>query len=393
MSQKAQEKQVRLKEELVRKGVVLPHPDSVYFEESLDSSRIGQGTVIHPGCRIRGKSTSIGPDCAIGEDGPATVTDCVLGKGVQLKAGSFNGSVFMDESSFGPGAYIRPGCLLEEQSSCGHCVGLKQTILLPFVTVGSLVNFCDCLMAGGTDRKNHSEVGSSFIHFNYTPNQDKATPSLIGDIPRGVMLDQRPIFLGGQAGIVGPSVVEYGTLLAAGTILRRDIAEEGKLVLETGHRARSNLSWEPGKYSNLSRVFRNNFLYIGNLHALLQWYGNIRERIMKGDPFRSACVTYGAEIIRTIIKERVSRLGKVIEAARTAGHDELGIDWDQTASRLTKEEYPEELTGDRDAFMECVGHPAKPYVEVIRALSAEAKAQGTRWLKSVVDSVAFAVKA
>ncbi|NTV96894.1 MAG: TOBE domain-containing protein, partial [Thiobacillus sp.] len=59
---------------------------------------------------------------------------------------------------------------------------------MPFVTPGSLVNVCDCLMAGGTDRRNHSEVGSSYVHFNYTPHQDKATASLLGDVPHGVML-------------------------------------------------------------------------------------------------------------------------------------------------------------------------------------------------------------
>lgn len=54
-------------------------------------------------------------------------------------------------------------------------------------------------MAGGTSRKDHSEVGSSYIHFNYTPDGDKTTPSLICDVPRGVMLNQPPIFLGRQA--------------------------------------------------------------------------------------------------------------------------------------------------------------------------------------------------
>jgi len=84
-------------------------------------------------------------------------------------------------------AEVREGCLLEEEANGAHTVGLKQTILFPFVTLGSIVNFCDILMAGGTDRRNHSEVGSSYIHFNYTPNQDKATASLIGDVAYGVM--------------------------------------------------------------------------------------------------------------------------------------------------------------------------------------------------------------
>ena len=88
----------------------------------------------------------------------------------------------------GLGAQVRETCILEEEASGAHCAGIKQTILLPFVTLGSLINFCDCLMAGGTSRQNHSEVGSSYIHFNFTPDGDKTTPSLIGDVPRGVML-------------------------------------------------------------------------------------------------------------------------------------------------------------------------------------------------------------
>ena len=96
-----------------------------------------------------------------------------------------------------------------------HTVGLKQTIFFPFV-VGELNQFCDALMAG-RNRMEHSEIGSSFIHFNYTPHEDKATASLIGDVPRGVMLDQPPIF-GRAGGIVGPVRMEYGTVLAAGHV-------------------------------------------------------------------------------------------------------------------------------------------------------------------------------
>ena len=101
----------------------------------------------------------------------------------------------------GSGAHVRAGCILEEQASGAHTVGLKHTILFPFVTLGSLVNFCDCLMSGGTDRKNHSEVGSSYIHFNYTPQPGQGhPPPLVGDVPHGVMLNQAPIFLGGAGG-------------------------------------------------------------------------------------------------------------------------------------------------------------------------------------------------
>ena len=102
--------------------------------------------------------------------------------------------------------------------------------------LGSLVNFCDCLMAGGASPSDHSEVGSSYIHFNFTPAGDKSTPSSFGDVPQGVMLDQPAIFLGGQGGAVGPIRVAYGTVIAAGSVLREDVLEEGQLIVPAPHR-------------------------------------------------------------------------------------------------------------------------------------------------------------
>ena len=155
--------------------------------------------VIHSGCRISGERTLILPGARLGAEGPVTVENCLIGPGVELKGGYFREAVFLAKASCGLGSHVREGTILEEAASIAHTVGLKQTILFPFVTLGSLINFCDCLMSGGTDRNHHSEVGSSYIHFNFTPNQDKATPSLIGDVPHGVMLNQKPIFLGGRA--------------------------------------------------------------------------------------------------------------------------------------------------------------------------------------------------
>ena len=146
---------------------------------------------------------------------------------------------------------------------------------MPFVPLGSLINFCDCLMAGGTSRKNHSEVGSSYIHFNFTPNQDKATASLIGDVPRGVMLDQPPIFLGGQGGMVGPvadrvSARSWPPASSAG----KDVPEEGTLVVAAGaaRRRRGAALRRRGLRRRSAASSQNNFIYVGNLHALRQWY-------------------------------------------------------------------------------------------------------------------------
>src|SRR5512137_1854447 len=262
---------------LLDKGVSIPCPSTVVIGDEVKTERIcAKGTVLYPGCRLAGAKTLIGPGAKIGFESPVTLLDCRLGAEVELKGGFFTGSVFLARSSMGSGAQVRECCLIEEEASGAHTVGLKQTILFPFVTLGSLINFCDCFMAGGTSRKNHSEVGSSYIHFNYTPNQDKATPSLISDVPKGVMVNQPPIFLGGQGGIVGPAVIGYGTVIAAGTDCRKDCPEGSKLLIGENN-AFTEKTFHMCFYGSINRRVYNNILYLANLLALRQWYIHIRQ--------------------------------------------------------------------------------------------------------------------
>jgi UDP-N-acetylglucosamine/UDP-N-acetylgalactosamine diphosphorylase len=248
----------------------------------------------------------------IGEETPATVTNCQVGRGVALKGGYYEGSVFLDGSSVGSSAHVRPGCLLEEEACAAHAVGLKQTILYPFVTLGSLINFCDVWMTGGTSRKNHSEVGSSFIHFNFTPHADKATASLIGDPASGLLLNQPPIFLGGQGGIVGPVDMTHGVIQAAGSICRRDLVDEGHLYQS----AVSQERWQPytiGHIRDAHTLVRKNLLYIGSLVALKYWYADFRSLVMSRDPFTQACVAGAVSVVEGAIRERVKQLLKMLD--------------------------------------------------------------------------------
>ena len=198
---------------LLKKGVRMTNPFSVEISDEVNLENIAGSLIIYGAARIWGENTLIAEDVKLGYEAPVTMINCQLGNAVELKGGYFADSVFLEKAALGSNAQVRSGCLLEEEAGGNHTVGLKQTILFPYVTLGSLINFCDCLMAGGTSRKNHSEVGSSYIHFNYTPNQDKATASLLGDVPRGVMLREPPIFLGGQGGLVGPLRIGFGTVM------------------------------------------------------------------------------------------------------------------------------------------------------------------------------------
>lgn len=296
---------------LKSKGVILPHPESVTIAPEVDPERIAPSATLGPGTRLEGERLSIGAECVISGETPATVKNCQLARGVALKGGYIEGSVFLEGSSVGSSAHVRPGCLLEEEACAAHAVGLKQTILYPFVTLGSLINFCDIWMTGGTSRKNHSEVGSSFIHFNFTPHADKATPSLIGDPASGLLLNQPPVFLGGQGGIVGPVEMAHGVVQSAGSICRRDLLEEGHLYQSAVGKER----WQPyttGTIRATEERVRKNLLYIGSLVALRHWYAGFRAGVMFGDPWTDACLSGAQDLLQGAVQERVKQLLKLL---------------------------------------------------------------------------------
>src|SRR5208337_2858456 len=275
---------------LLKKGVRMTAPFSVEIGDEVNLSRISDSLTIYGAARICGKNTLISGKVTLGYEAPVTLIDCCLGNDVELRGGFFTNSVFLNEVTMGSNAQVRSGCLLEEESGGNHCIGLKQTILFPFVQLGSLINFCDCLMAGGTSRKNHSEVGSSYIHFNYTPQQNKATPSLIGDVPRGVMLREPPIFMGGQGGLVGPAQIDYGTVIPAGIICRQDYTA-GKMPVPLPVSSFRPKIFVTGVYSDINRKVRHNIEYVANLLALRQWYRYVRRhfftRMKYGDALHS----------------------------------------------------------------------------------------------------------
>jgi len=391
---------------LRNKGVTVYAPESVHIGDEVDVDRVsGQGVVIYPGCRIYGNNTLIMNGVELGREGPVTVDNCQLGPGVQLKGGYFKSSVFLEKSSAGSGAHVRGGTIFEEQAGIAHTVGLKQTILFPFVTLGSLINFCDCLMAGGTSRKDHSEVGSSYIHFNFTPNQDKATPSLMGDVPLGVMLNQPPIFLGGQGGLVGPCRIAFGTTIAAGSIYRKDELRPGRLLMEKMGRGGS-VPYVTGFYRVVKRTFINNINYIGNLLALRQWYLHVRPLFISSN-FSQPLLDGLIFNMNAAITERIARLEAFCEKLPSSAEMYRKSMNDNSDSKLLtqKEELFQRWTdvkdvlkqcmddnGDiavRNLFLETVQKKAqsteKDYIKTIQSLEPKMKGHGTSWLQGIVD--------
>jgi len=361
----------------LERGVVMPDPGQVYIGPEVEPDAVAKGVVLHPGVRLRGKRLWVGPGCELGAEGPMTVDDCVLEADVRLEGGYASGSLFLRGAVCGSGAHIRPGCMLEEQASCAHSVGLKQTILFPWVTLGSLINFCDVFMAGGTSRSHHSEVGSSFVHFNFTPRGDKATASLFGDVGRGVLLDQPPIFLGGQGGAVGPVRVEYGTVLAAGSVLRQDVETPGMLVMPSRPSHSICVPAPVDETRGLSRKVQRNLEYIGQLHALRAWYLVVRARWWKNCPIPSLA----QHILDGAIIERRKRLVHLLELnQRPSDHLEQCMSPPDSATDIP-------ISLHTALSCEC------PYLQTIQALPPAVREETTLWLARVArDSVGHALQ-
>lgn len=393
--------------QLLDKGVDIPNPLTLDLDDELNVDRISaKGVRIYPGCRIYGKQTVISAGCQIGCEGPATIDNCQLGPEVELKGGYFNRAVFLEKANMGSGAQVREGCLLEEEANGAHCVGIKQTILFPFVTLGSLINFCDCLMAGGTSRKDHSEVGSSYIHFNFTPDGDKTAASLIGDVPRGVMLNQPAIFLGGQGGIVGPLRMGYGNVVAANSVLRNDYPGDNRLIVGKTQSGKA-VAYRRRAYPNLRRVVENNLLYLANLRALEEWYLQIRRPFFDSQEFGPLIYAGALDQLTLAKKERIKRLQVLAEKAAKGTGTQAA---EEKAARI---EFHEKFTeieglfagGPRDglvekyrddfllAFDKARSAGGGSYISVIQSLTAPVSQKGTLWLQRIVDAFCEKAKA
>jgi len=381
---------------LLQAGARISRPDTVVIGPEVRLEQIvGRGLVLHPGTKISGERTIILEGAELGYEEPATLENAVLGRRVKVQGGFVKDSVLLDGCEVRQGFHGREGCLLEEDSYFAHNVGLKMTIVFPFVVLGSLINFCDCLLAGGTSRKHHSEVGSGFIHFNFSPRGDKATPSIFGDVPRGVMLDQAPIFLGGLAGVVGPTRIGFGSVLAAGGVYRADYDED---LLVLGERRRDgSTAFRPRALGAIRAKVGKNVLYLGELTALWAWYRHVRPRLAGGDPLAQAVIAAGLTMVEANIDERLKQMDRfrdlvrecLPEATGAAGEALLAGEWRQFVSgwdavRPVIKDFRaiEGRAEQRDAFCARLG-PAPSYTGALQALTTDDRRLGTAWLTSI----------
>ncbi len=374
---------------LLDKNLNILNPESIFIDPKVDIDRIsGENVTIYPGVRIFGEKTLICKGVELGKEAPVTIENTYIGPDTSLKGGFFQDACFVGNNSFGSGAHVRGGTIFEEQASAAHCVGLKQTILFPFVTLGSLINFCDCLMAGGTDRKNHSEVGSSYIHFNYTPNQDKATPSMMGNVFKGVLLNQNPIFLGGQGGLVGPCQIGFGCLTVAGSIIRKDELKNDKILLG-GSLKEASISRGARIYNNVPRIFNHNVSYIAGLISLLNWYREVRSLFIK-DFFSNQLYSGMITTLEAAIMERIRRFHEFIDKLEQNDREKQKHIIEKF--HQNKQFLIEQIKADFSYSMPEIDINEDDYIKWIKQLDSKKASRISRWLYSIEYKIVEKIK-
>ncbi len=289
---------------LINKGVILK--GFVEIGPEVDLDRIESGAVFELGVKIFGEKTLFRSGTTL-DDG--TYRNIITGKNVNLGKGSYEDSVFLDRASVRYGSEIRKGTLYEEGANSGHIVGTKLTILGPYACLGSAINFCDIIDMGGSavsteDFLNFNEVGSGMIHYNFTPFGDKFSSYIGAKIPDAVFMNTEKTFVGGQAKLVAPNIVDEGVTIAAGTDLRK-VVKPGKLLITEGVSSdRIEVEFDPKIYGKISDKLERTIYIIANLRTLIEWYTKVRIHSVQDDLLQIDIYKNAVIQIENHIKER-----------------------------------------------------------------------------------------
>jgi bifunctional UDP-N-acetylglucosamine pyrophosphorylase/glucosamine-1-phosphate N-acetyltransferase len=183
--------QKRKRNECLQHGVTLKAPETVFF--SYDT-HIGQDCVIEP-------YVTFGPGVTLEEDvivySHTHIEDSYIKEGVKI----------------GPFAHLRGGNIIEPKSEIGNFVEVKKS------TLGAQSKAKHLSYIGDTQLGERVNVGAGVIVCNYDGRKKHKTT--IG----------HDCFIGSNSVLVSPLTIAPKTLVAAGTVVTEDVADEECLII------------------------------------------------------------------------------------------------------------------------------------------------------------------
>ena len=132
----------------MQKGVMLVDPNTTHISPK---ASLAPGCTILPGCLIYGESV-IGEGSVIGPN--ALLKSAKIGAHVTVNASQITDSSVGDNTTVGPFAYIRPGCVIGEKARNGDFVELTYDIgVVPFQRIRRITGY----LVGTMDRWNNAK--------------------------------------------------------------------------------------------------------------------------------------------------------------------------------------------------------------------------------------------
>ena len=411
------------------RGVQVLDSSSVFISRDVEPENILPGCIIHPCSRISGAKTQIhssahigvsgpatienswiGENAIVGNLGPVTLKDTVVGPQTILGSGVAENAVFLGKETMindfttGFGFRVRKGSLYEEDSSSAQHTDTKMTVLFPWTTLGSNINFCDALISGGTGPElgYFSEVGSGSIHFNYSIRGDKATASLFGDACQGSFLDQARLFIGGNNTLLGPIKADFGVMTAAGARINGTLSPG----LNFGHSTpKGKIDYDSRRFSGALGIVTKQIDFLAELTALYHWYKQIRIGCISKTPEKKFLYEAGLMMIELNFQERLFQLNRYVEVLEgslslfgnskkvskkeTAKQRQLLEKWPKLQIQLATPKAfellaPESLT---NCIVQQIAEAKLEYTVIIKGLSHEGKKEGKEWLNTIANGV------
>jgi len=167
-------------------GVTLVAPDTIWFSHD---TRIGRDCIVEP-------NVVFGPGVTIGER-------------VTIKSFShIEGATIADDARIGPYARLRPGAEIGAGARIGNFVEVKQASLGPGAKANHLAYIGDAEIGA------NANIGAGTITCNYDGYFKSKT--WIGE----------GAFIGSNTALVAPVSIGKGALVAAGSVITRDVAED-----------------------------------------------------------------------------------------------------------------------------------------------------------------------
>jgi bifunctional UDP-N-acetylglucosamine pyrophosphorylase/glucosamine-1-phosphate N-acetyltransferase len=182
--------QHHLRQKMLAAGVTLMDPDTVYFSSD---TIIERDVILHP--------------------------YVVFGNGVEVKSGTeirsfchLEGAIIGHNVKVGPFARIRPGTEIEENSSIGNFVEIKNSKIASATKINHLSYIGDASIGKEVN------IGAGTITCNYDGVSKHHT-----EIGEGV-------FVGSNSALIAPVKIGAKAMIAAGSIINKDVEEDSLAI-------------------------------------------------------------------------------------------------------------------------------------------------------------------